>query len=136
MFNKYCWIALALAAGMSHAMAAVDVNVADEAALESITGIGGAKARAIVKEREANGPYKDADDLAVRIDGLGPKSIERLKASGLEIGAAGGGVSHGGGAAGATGVPQTGGTAGTAAHGAAPATPGKLPVRATQTAKK
>ncbi len=125
MFNKYCWIALALVAGMSPAMAAVDVNMSDEAALESISGIGGAKARAIVKEREANGPYKDADDLAARIDGLGPKSIERLKANGLVIDAAGGG---------AAGAPQ--GAGATAHAGTTVTPPGKTPARATQTAKK
>jgi competence protein ComEA len=124
MFSKYFWVGLALAAGMSCAMAAVDVNVSDEVALEGVTGIGSAKARAIVKEREANGPYRDAGDLAERIDGLGPKSVEKLVANGLMIG---GGADAGGAAA--APVP--------AAAGAAPAVAtGKPSVPPTQTAKK
>jgi competence protein ComEA len=124
MFNQYGWVGLALAAGMSCAMAAVDVNVSDEAALESVTGIGAAKARAIVKERETNGPYRDEDDLASRIDGLGPRSIEKLKAGGLAIG----GDDRGGHAAPAA--------AGGAAARGAPAGAAKPPARQTQTAKK
>lgn len=91
----------ALVIAMSPTQAAVDVNTSNEAALESITGIGAAKARAIVKEREANGPYKDADDLATRISGLGPKSIAHLRENGLTIGE--GGAGSGGGARGGTG---------------------------------
>ncbi|CAB3781459.1 ComEA family DNA-binding protein [Pararobbsia alpina] len=124
MFSKNFWVGLALVAGMSCASAAVDVNVSDEAALESVAGIGSAKARAIVKEREANGPFRDADDLAGRIDGLGLKSIEKLVANGLTIGGSGvaGGV--------ATGHAP-------AVEGAAPAAvSGKSPAPPTQTAKK
>jgi competence protein ComEA len=121
MFSKYFWVGLALAAGMSCATAAVDVNVSDEVALESVTGIGSVQARAIVKEREANGPYRDAEDLAARVDGLGPKSVKKLVANGLAIG---------GGNAGAT-------AAGQAPAAAAPAAAtGKPPVPPTQTAKK
>ena len=127
MFSKYFWVGLALAAGMSCATAAVDVNVSDEAALESVTGIGSVKARAIVKEREANGPYRDAGDLAERIDGLGPKSVDKLVANGLMIG--GGGSAAGTAPAAAGQVPATAG----AAPGAAT---GKPPVPPTQTAKK
>jgi len=91
-------LALVLVAAISSAYAAVDVNTGNEAALESISGIGASKARAIVREREANGPYKDADDLATRISGLGTKSIERLKQNNLTIGGGG----SGGGNAGST----------------------------------
>jgi hypothetical protein len=45
MFYKYFWVGLTLAASMSCAMAAVDVNTSDEASLENVTRIGGAKAR-------------------------------------------------------------------------------------------
>jgi competence protein ComEA len=124
MFSKYFWVGLALAAGMSCAVAAVDVNVSDEAALESVAGIGSAKARAIVKERETNGPYRDADDLAGRIDGLGPKSVEKLVANGLMIGGSGNAAGAAAGHA-------------PAVAGAAPvAVSGKPPVPPTQTAKK
>ena len=85
-------VMLALVIAMSPTQAAVDVNSSNEAALESVSGIGTAKARAIVKEREANGPFKDADDLATRISGLGPKSIAHLRDNGLTIGEGGSGA--------------------------------------------
>ncbi|MEX3957999.1 ComEA family DNA-binding protein [Trinickia sp. EG282A] len=80
--------AAALVAAHSHAFAAVDVNAADEAALISIKGIGPAKARAILDERAAGGPFRDAADLAQRVKGIGGRALERLQAEGLEIGPA------------------------------------------------
>ncbi len=75
-------------AGLAQAWAAVDVNSANDEALRGIKGIGPAKARAIVEEREAHGPYKDTADLARRVSGIGEKSVERLVAEGLTVGAA------------------------------------------------
>ncbi|MDA0571103.1 ComEA family DNA-binding protein [Burkholderia gladioli] len=75
-------------AGLAQAWAAVDVNQASDEALRGIKGIGPAKARAIVEEREAHGPYKDTADLARRVSGIGEKSVERLVAEGLTVGAA------------------------------------------------
>ncbi|RKP59446.1 ComEA family DNA-binding protein [Pararobbsia silviterrae] len=80
---------------IAFAHASIDVNTSNEAALESISGIGAAKARAIVKERESNGPFKSDEDLAARISGLGSKSVAKLRENGLTIGSASGG---GGGA--------------------------------------
>lgn len=55
----------------------VNVNAADAQALaEALEGVGLAKAEAIVQEREANGPFKDANDLS-RVKGLGAKTVER-----------------------------------------------------------
>jgi competence protein ComEA len=68
------------------AFAAVDVNSADESALRGIKGIGPSKAKAILDERTANGPFRDAADLAQRVRGLGEQMVERLQAEGLEIG--------------------------------------------------
>jgi competence protein ComEA len=78
--------AAALATTYGHASAAVDINVADEAALIGIRGIGPAKARAILDERAAGGPFTDAADLAQRVKGLGGRTLKRLRAEGLEIG--------------------------------------------------
>jgi competence protein ComEA len=83
----YWFAAAAFVATCGHAFAAVDVNAADEAALIGIKGIGPAKARAILDERAAGGPFKDAADLAQRVKGLGDRALERLRAEGLEIGA-------------------------------------------------
>ncbi|WP_116136493.1 ComEA family DNA-binding protein [Trinickia diaoshuihuensis] len=89
MFKRILSVAVALAAACSvlsaHAVE-VDVNTADEAALRAIKGIGPAKARAIVDERTAGGPFKDADDLGQRVKGLGGQAVERLRAGGLTVG--------------------------------------------------
>lgn len=67
---------------------ALDVNRADEAELKSLKGLGASKAHAIVVEREAHGPFRDGEDLAARVKGLGVKSIARLREQGLEFGTA------------------------------------------------
>ncbi|AOJ92750.1 helix-hairpin-helix domain-containing protein [Burkholderia multivorans] len=76
-------LSLSLAAGLA---AAVDVNTADQAALESVKGLGPVKSKAIIDERTKNGPFKDADDLATRVKGLGTKSVGHLEENGLTIG--------------------------------------------------
>jgi competence protein ComEA len=68
------------------ASAAVDVNSADEPMLHTIKGIGPAKAKAIVDERDAHGPFNDAVELAQRVKGLGVKSIEKWQGEGLMFG--------------------------------------------------
>jgi competence ComEA-like helix-hairpin-helix protein len=78
------WVAIMLSIGS--AFAAVDVNTADQAALESVKGLGPVKSKAIIDERTKNGPYKDADDLAARVNGLGTKSVANLETNGLTIG--------------------------------------------------
>jgi competence protein ComEA len=74
------------AAAYGHAFAAVDINAADEAALLGIKGIGPAKARAILDERAAGGPFANAADLVQRLKGFGGQTLTRLRAKGLEIG--------------------------------------------------
>ena len=76
-------LSLSLAAGLA---AAVEVNTADQAALESVKGLGPVKSKAIIDERAKNGPFKDADDLANRVKGLGTKSVGHLEENGLTIG--------------------------------------------------
>ncbi|SAL69305.1 ComEA family DNA-binding protein [Caballeronia telluris] len=78
------WVAIMLSIGA--AFAAVDVNTADQAALESVKGLGPVKSKAIIDERTKNGPYKDADDLATRVKGLGTKSVANLETAGLTVG--------------------------------------------------
>ncbi|WP_109482175.1 helix-hairpin-helix domain-containing protein [Paraburkholderia sp. C35] len=75
-------LVLSLSAGFA---AAVEVNSADQAALESVKGIGPVHAKAIIDERAKNGPFKDADDLANRVKGIGQKSVKNLEAAGLTI---------------------------------------------------
>ncbi|SAK71207.1 DNA-binding protein [Caballeronia hypogeia] len=80
--------ALALIFSIGSAFAAVDVNTANADALRGIKGIGPAKAKAILDERQAHGPFKDAGDLGTRVKGMGGKTVQRLEAEGLTIGAA------------------------------------------------
>ncbi|GAB2910606.1 helix-hairpin-helix domain-containing protein [Paraburkholderia jirisanensis] len=80
-------VTAAMLAAFGHAYAAVDVNTANEDALRTIKGIGPAKAKSILDEREAHGPYKDPSDLAKRVKGLGGHTVERLQAEGLAVGA-------------------------------------------------
>jgi competence protein ComEA len=87
MFRKIL-AAAALLAVFGHAFAAVDVNTANEDALRGIKGIGPARAKAILEERSAHGPYKDAADLGKRVKGMGGHTVERLQAEGLSVGPA------------------------------------------------
>jgi competence protein ComEA len=56
----------------------ININSADEQALQNLTGIGPAKAKAIVQYREQHGPFKSVDDLN-NVSGIGDKSLEKIK---------------------------------------------------------
>lgn len=54
----------------------VDVNSADAATLAAeLQGVGMSKAEAIVEDREANGPFRSAEDL-MRVSGIGQRTVE------------------------------------------------------------
>jgi competence protein ComEA len=93
MLKRSLFFAAAFAAAcfvpFAHALD-IDVNTADEAALRAIKGIGPTRAKAIVDERAAGGPFKDADDLGRRVKGLGGQAVDRLQAQGLTVGDIGG----------------------------------------------
>ncbi|MEZ6241798.1 MAG: ComEA family DNA-binding protein [Phycisphaerales bacterium] len=57
--------------------ARINVNTAPVAELDLLPGIGPVIAQRIVDEREANGPFKNLQDLQ-RVRGIGPKTIEKL----------------------------------------------------------
>ncbi|GAA0713413.1 helix-hairpin-helix domain-containing protein [Dokdonella soli] len=58
------------------AAAQVDINHADAKTLaESLNGIGLVKAEAIVAYRNANGPFRNVEDLA-KVKGIGAKTID------------------------------------------------------------
>jgi competence protein ComEA len=58
----------------------VDLNTADVATLSrELSGIGEARARAIIEHRQRHGPFRSVDELAL-IRGIGPKTIERNRA--------------------------------------------------------
>ena len=58
-------------------VALVNVNTADAAALEALTGIGPSMAVRIVEDRATNGRYKKLADLS-RVKGLGAATIKKL----------------------------------------------------------
>lgn len=55
----------------------VDLNAADAAALDALPGVGLAKARAVIRYREANGPFRAVQELA-RVPGFGAAALGRL----------------------------------------------------------
>ena len=61
----------------SGAAETVDINAAGAAELATaLDGVGQSKAEAIVEYREANGPFKSVDDLAL-VKGIGAATIEK-----------------------------------------------------------
>ena len=60
------------------AWAEVDINSANAEELQSLSGIGSVKARAIVEYREANGGFDSAAELTA-VDGIGDKTLESIR---------------------------------------------------------
>jgi competence protein ComEA len=55
----------------------ININEADVATLaQALEGVGESRAEAIVEFREANGPFRSADDL-VLVPGIGEATLER-----------------------------------------------------------
>ena len=55
----------------------VNFNTATVAELDTLPGIGPATAAAIIRERDAHGPFRSVDDLE-RVKGIGPAKLEQL----------------------------------------------------------
>jgi competence protein ComEA len=71
------FLAVLLMAPLAALAEPVDINSADADTLaSSIEGVGTQKALAIVKYREANGPFASVDDLA-NVQGIGMKTVDR-----------------------------------------------------------
>lgn len=60
------------------AWAAVNINTADQAELETLPGIGASKAVAIVQYRVDHGPFKSVDELD-NVAGIGPSTLASLR---------------------------------------------------------
>jgi len=62
---------------MIQAQPVVNINQANAAELsEALSGVGISRANAIVAYRQANGPFKSADELS-RVKGIGAATIKR-----------------------------------------------------------
>jgi competence protein ComEA len=64
---------------------AVDLNLANQAELEMVKGIGPQLSERILHER-AEGPFASWEDFIARLKGLGPSHAARLSAAGLRVG--------------------------------------------------
>lgn len=56
----------------------IDLNQADSATLQQLSGIGPHLAARIVHHREVNGPFSQMEDLK-QVHGIGPATLERLR---------------------------------------------------------
>jgi competence protein ComEA len=84
MFKKLLLAIATLVAMTSFAFAQVDVNKADQAALDAVKGIGPAKTKAILEERK-KGEFKDWADFEQRVKGVGEKNAIKLSQAGLLV---------------------------------------------------
>lgn len=77
-------IALLMVTLACAAQAAVDLNKASQAELESIKGIGPNMSTRILDERK-NGAFKDWADVVARVKGVGPGNASKFSADGLTV---------------------------------------------------
>jgi len=80
-------IAAALAVFALNAFAAVEINRASRAELETVKGVGPGLSAKILKAREA-GEFKDWADMVRRVPGVGAASAGKLSQGGLTVGGA------------------------------------------------
>ncbi len=80
----------------------IDPNQASEVELDRLPGVGPSLARAIVRSREQDGPFRSLDDL-LRVPGLGEKKLGQLAAHTALVPASEGRRATGGGRTGASG---------------------------------
>lgn len=78
-------LAAALAALALNAFAAVDVNKASQAELQTIKGIGPALSTKILEARKT-AAFKNWGDLVDRVSGIGPGNAVRFSQAGLTVG--------------------------------------------------
>jgi competence protein ComEA len=61
------------------AKTAININTANTGELETLSGIGPSKAKLIVADRQANGPYSNCSDLT-RVRGIGAATVNNIGA--------------------------------------------------------
>ncbi|MDR6395437.1 ComEA family DNA-binding protein [Herbaspirillum seropedicae] len=85
MFRKSLLFILGFIFSTGLAMAQVDVNKADQAALDGVRGIGPSMSKRILEERQKGGAFKDWGDLEKRVKGIKDKSATKLSGYGLTV---------------------------------------------------
>ena len=85
MLKKLLLAAATFIATMGFAFAQIDVNKADQAALDGVKGIGPKTSKAILDERKKGGDFKDWADFERRVKGIGGKSSAKLSEAGLSV---------------------------------------------------
>lgn len=81
---KHLFVSLFLSLFSLASFAAVDVNKASEADLDSIKGIGPGTSSKIIEQRKG-APFKNWGDLMTRVSGIGEKRAAKLSAEGLTV---------------------------------------------------
>jgi competence protein ComEA len=86
MIKSTLAIALAVATSLfsAAAIAAVDINKADQAALEGVKGIGPSMSTRMLDERK-KAPFKDWPDMIERVKGVGAGNAGRYSEAGLTV---------------------------------------------------
>lgn len=85
MLKKMLFAIAMFVAATGLAFAQVDVNKADQVALDGIKGIGPKMSKSILDERKKGGEFKDWADFEERVKGVGEKSAIRLSDAGLTV---------------------------------------------------
>ena len=85
MFKKLIVVLATMVASIGFAFAQVDVNKADQAALDGVKGIGPSISKKIIDERKKGGDFKDWPDLEKRVKGIGAKNAVKFSQAGLTV---------------------------------------------------
>lgn len=85
MLKKWLVALATMIATMGFAFAQVELNKADQAALDGIKGLGPKTSKAILDERQRGGDFKHWADFEQRVKGIGSKSAVKLSEAGLTV---------------------------------------------------